>query len=102
RWPASTRDKCVVASYNYSEISLFTLNADRTGFVLTGDLADTVADSTTERAEVVWASGTGSLTDLEIGPDGYLYAVSIGGGRVLRIRPIYPMGDINRDGAVDG
>ena len=103
RWHPSVRDDCVVASYKFGgTISRFDLNVDRTGFVLTGDLADLVADSATERDAAVWVSNLGALSDLRIGPDGYLYAVAIHNNRIWRIRPQYPMGDVNRDGSADG
>lgn len=97
------RDQCVVASCKYGgTISLFAMNAGRTGLILSGGLADGVADSDAERQSVVWASGLGGLSDLKMGPDGYLYAVSLQNGTVWRLRPQFPMGDVNRDGAVDG
>lgn len=103
RWHPSVRDDCVVASYKFNgQISRFEMNAPRTGFVLGGDVADLVADTATERNSVVWVSGLGGLSDLRIGPDGYLYAVNINNNRIWRIRPEYPMGDVNRDGAADG
>lgn len=103
RWHPSVRDDCVVASYKFNgTISRFDLNPGRSGFILTGGLADAVADSAAERDSAVWVSALGGLTDLRIGPDGYLYAVSINNDRIWRIRPQFPMGDVNRDGTVDG
>jgi aldose sugar dehydrogenase len=37
--------------------------------------------------DIVFGSGFGGITDLEVGPDGYLYVVSIGQGKVFRILP---------------
>ena len=37
--------------------------------------------------EVVFADGFGGITDLTVGPDGYLYVVSIDQGKVFRILP---------------
>jgi aldose sugar dehydrogenase len=35
----------------------------------------------------MFAEGFGGITDLEVGPDGYLYVVSIGQGKIFRIVP---------------
>ena len=40
-----------------------------------------------ERASVIFGEGFGGITDLEVGPDGYLYVVSIGQGAIYRIVP---------------
>ena len=37
--------------------------------------------------DVVFGSGFGGVTDLTVGPDGYLYVVSIGQGKIFRIIP---------------
>jgi glucose/arabinose dehydrogenase len=36
---------------------------------------------------IVFGDGFGGITDLTIGPDGYLYVVSIGQGKIFRILP---------------
>jgi glucose/arabinose dehydrogenase len=66
------------------------LNATRTGFVLGGNLADLVADNQTEANQLRIGSGFAGITDLKIGPDGNLYLVSIGGGKIYRIRRAGP------------
>jgi aldose sugar dehydrogenase len=38
-------------------------------------------------ADVIFNQGFGGITDLEVGPDGYLYIVSIGKGTIYRIVP---------------
>jgi aldose sugar dehydrogenase len=37
--------------------------------------------------DILFGSGFGGITDLTVGPDGYLYIVSIGQGKVFRILP---------------
>ena len=37
--------------------------------------------------DIVFGNGFGGITDLTVGPDGYLYIVSIGQGKVFRILP---------------
>jgi hypothetical protein len=64
------------------------LNEYRTDLILDGLLADKVAHTDSEleeHASVIFAEGFGGITDLEVGPDGYLYVVSIGQGVIYGI-----------------
>jgi glucose/arabinose dehydrogenase len=67
----------------------FELNQDRTELILDGLLADKVAatESVTELEQIIFAEGFGGISDLEVGPDGYLYVVSLGNGAIYRIIP---------------
>jgi aldose sugar dehydrogenase len=66
----------------------FDLNKDRTELVLEGPLADKVAETRdTGIEDIVFAEGFGGVSDLEVGPDGYLYVVSLGHGAIYRILP---------------
>src|SRR5215212_8104953 len=68
----------------------FDLNEDRADLILDGLLADKVAHTDSELEEpasVIFGEGFGGITDLEVGPDGYLYIVSIGQGAIYRIVP---------------
>ena len=66
-----------VADVNNGKIYHFDLNKDRAGLFLEGDLKDKVADSYTELENTIFAKGFGKITDMEVGPDGYLYIVSL-------------------------
>src|SRR5919205_887444 len=65
----------------------FKLNKDRTGLALDGPLADTIANDYTELSTAIFGNGFGGITDIEVGPDGYLYVVSIGLGKIFKIVP---------------
>jgi aldose sugar dehydrogenase len=67
----------------------FDLNQDRTELILDGMLADKVAvtESVTELGQIIFAEGFGGISDLEVGPDGYLYVVSLGHGAIYKILP---------------
>ena len=65
----------------------FDLNEARTGLVLQEPLDDKVADDDGETEDIVFGEGFGSISDLEVGPDGYLYVISIGLGGIYRIVP---------------
>ena len=66
----------------------FDLNQDRTALLLDGTLSDKIADSDIENEGITFAKGLGTITDLEVGPDGYLYVVSYHGGAIYRIVPM--------------
>jgi glucose/arabinose dehydrogenase len=76
-----------VADYNNGYIYRFELNPQRNGLVLDGDLADKLANNISEREQAVFARGFGQITDIRTGPDGYLYVVSLGHGKVYRLVP---------------
>src|SRR5215208_3114473 len=66
----------------------FDLNQDRTALLLDGTLSDKIADSDIENEGITFAKGLGTITDVEVGPDGYLYVVSHFGGAIYRIVPM--------------
>jgi hypothetical protein len=76
-----------VGDNNFGNLYLFEMNPARDGFILSGAVADKVADSSTERNLNVIGTGWGVTTDMEIGPDGYIYVVNLAGGNIRRIRP---------------
>ena len=65
----------------------FDLNEYRTDLILEGPPADKIANTPEEMQETIFGEGFGGITDLEVGPDGYLYVVSIGQGAIYRIVP---------------
>ena len=55
----------------------FKLNPQRTALLLDGKLADKVADNPDELSSVIFGKGFGGITDIQVGPDGYLYVLSL-------------------------
>jgi glucose/arabinose dehydrogenase len=82
---ANYRDGLLVGDANNGNLYLFRLNAARTGFVLTGVLADLVANDVAEQNLSRFGQGFGSVTDIQIGPEGAVYVTSIGDGTVYRL-----------------
>lgn len=80
-----------VGDFNSGNLYFFTVNGDRTGLDLRNSgLEDMVADNNNE-VEVVtlgtgFGSGRGGITDIETGPDGYLYILTFSGD-LYRIVP---------------
>jgi aldose sugar dehydrogenase len=67
----------------------FKLNQHRDGLVLTGSVAtgNNVVNTPQENQQFVFAHGFGGITDLQVGPDGYLYVLSYTDGAIYRIVP---------------
>ena len=98
-----------VGDNNCGSVWHFVPNASRHGLVFTSpELQDRVADNTSadlcglELTEPAFASGFGVITDLETGPDGLLYVVSLTEGAIYRIVPALPVAlDADQDGVDD-
>ena len=69
----------------------FDLKPDRESLDLIGDLADLVYSKKEDSSKIVFGENFGVVTDLKVGPDGYLYVVSgsgeTGTGAIYRIVP---------------
>ena len=76
-----------VADINNGRLYHFDLNVDRTGLILEGVLEDKVADNVAELEGVIFGTGFRSISDIEVGPDGYLYLSLYGPGKIIRIAP---------------
>jgi glucose/arabinose dehydrogenase len=65
----------------------FRLNPDRMGLSLYGRLADRVVSRPEGLEAQTLAKGFGGITDIKVGPDGYLYILSfhLGSGTIYRI-----------------
>jgi glucose/arabinose dehydrogenase len=80
-------DDMFVADVHKGNIYGFQLDEDREELRLWGSLDDKIANTTSELKDVIFGEGFGGITDLEVGPDGYLYIVSIGQGKIFKIVP---------------
>lgn len=88
-----------VADIVNGNIYHFELNENRTGLILEGLLSDRVSNAEEENQNAVFASGFVGITDMQVGPDGYLYVLTIHGnyyneqgnpnskGTIYRIEP---------------
>jgi aldose sugar dehydrogenase len=85
-----------VGSVHSSRIYHFNLNSERNDLVLTETTASRfIINSPTQIDQtIVFADDFGGITDLTVGPDGYLYVVSIGQGKVFRILPSVVTSDL--------
>ncbi len=81
-----------VGDINNGNLYYFEINDNRTGIRLDEndpeDLRDQVADDEEERSEIAFGSGfEGGITDIETGPDGFLYILTFNGS-IYRILPV--------------
>ena len=76
-----------VSDIHHGRIFHFKMNANRTSLALQGPLVDRVADTGNETNGLIFGSNFGGISDMEVGPDGYLYVVSLGRGTIYKIIP---------------
>jgi hypothetical protein len=82
------KDRVFVGDCNNGNLYWFKLNQTRTGFVFESPhLADNVLNTDEPSDEILLGTGFGCMTDVEEGPDGYLYIVSLSEGKIFRILP---------------
>jgi aldose sugar dehydrogenase len=84
-------DDIFVGDFHFGNLYHFKLNQSRTGLALGGPLAGKIAANITDSAvqTIVFGHGFGGITDLQVGPDGYLYILSLyeGGDNCDPIHP---------------
>lgn len=78
-------ESLLVGDNNHGRLYEFPLNASRDGFGLATPLDDLVADDDDEAQLLAIGEGFGAITDLELGPDGRVYVVSISNGAVYAL-----------------
>jgi glucose/arabinose dehydrogenase len=78
-----------VGDCNNGHLYKFELNQNRDGFVFSNpDLQDNLVNENDSTDEIMLGTGFRCITDIEIGPDGFLYLVSHGERVIYRILPI--------------
>jgi (2Fe-2S) ferredoxin len=91
-----------VGDINNGNIYRFRMNENGDGFIFTGvGLLDLVADSSSEFHEVLLGAVPGGITDLKVGPDGLLYILSFGSGKILIVSGLPPTSDFDGDASSD-
>jgi uncharacterized protein YjbI with pentapeptide repeats/glucose/arabinose dehydrogenase len=86
--PMDYHNSLFVGDFTNGFIYEFKLNSDRSGFVFESpQLKDLVADGGDSIDEIVFGTGFGGITDIEFGPDGMMYVVSIMDGKIYRLNP---------------
>ena len=76
-----------VSDVHHGRIYHFDLNEHRDGLILPGRLADKVADTDVEINEIIFGSNFGGISEMAVGPDGYLYLASLARGTIYKVVP---------------
>jgi glucose/arabinose dehydrogenase len=85
------KDDIFVGDINNGNLYFFEVNQDRTGLILNDPrLLDLVADpvkeeDNSELSSLILGEGFGRITDIETGPDGFLYILTYEDGNIYRI-----------------
>ena len=74
-----------VGDFNNGNLYHFDLNEDRTELSVDGDLEDKIVHHSHEINENIFGQRFAGISDIELGPEGYLYIISIGQGKVFRV-----------------
>jgi aldose sugar dehydrogenase len=77
----------LVGEFHHGNLYYFNMTKDRKNLSLKLPLADKLANSAKELKGVILGKGFGGITDLQVGPDGYLYVLSLyQGGANCRLK----------------
>jgi uncharacterized protein YjbI with pentapeptide repeats/glucose/arabinose dehydrogenase len=83
------KNSILVGDFNTGNLYEFKLNEERIGFVFEDPLFDDLIANQGEPVnEIIFATGFSGITDIEVGPDGMIYVVSIGDGTIYKISPL--------------
>lgn len=81
------KDDIFVGDFSHGRIYHFELDAERTELQLEGELQDRVIGRQDNIEGILFGEGFGSITDIEVGPDGFLYVLSYYAGSIYKISP---------------
>jgi aldose sugar dehydrogenase len=81
------RDDMFVGDFKNGNIYHFDLDKNRTGLYFREPLTDRIAQNPKELQNIIFGQGFGGITDIELGPDGYLYILAATYDMVFRIIP---------------
>jgi len=79
----------LVGSFLGGLLYKFELNENRDGFRFDNEqLKDLVLNNEDNPSEIIFGTGFAGITDIKEGPDGSIYIVTIGDGKIFRISPM--------------
>jgi len=90
-------DSVFVGDCNNGHLYKFELNENRDGFEFSDpNLQDNLVNENESMEEIIVGTGFRCITDIERGPDGFLYLVSHGENNIYRIKPVESLA-VNED-----
>jgi glucose/arabinose dehydrogenase len=84
------KNNIFVGDFNNGNLYYFEVNENRTGVKFdqkSHKLLDLIAHNREELSTITFGTGFGGITEIETGPDGYLYILSYINGKMYRIVP---------------
>jgi len=89
KYGSNYQNDMFVGDVHNGRIYHFDLTQDRTHIMLNGPLASKLIKNPRMGGldQIIFGEGFGGITDIKVGPDGYLYVVSIGLGEIFKIIP---------------
>ena len=90
-----------VGDFHNGNLYHFNLYQNRSGLLLSDSLADNIVYNNNDLEKVIFGHGFGGITDVQVGPDGYLYILSLyeGGNNC---DPIHPRPCIHYESSLPG
>jgi aldose sugar dehydrogenase len=84
----NNENSVLVGSFHDGILYKFELNEKRNGFVFNNsELTDLVLHKNDNPNEIILGTGFAGITDIKQGPDGFIYIVTIGDGKIFRLMP---------------
>jgi glucose/arabinose dehydrogenase len=77
KYGAHYENDLLVGDFHNGFLYHFELSRERTELNLTSALGDKIADNMKELDQNILGRGFGGITDIDVGPDGYLYILSL-------------------------
>jgi glucose/arabinose dehydrogenase len=71
------KNRLFVGDFHNGNIYQFELDSTRKSLALPEALKDGIADNNSELQDVTWGTGFGGITDMAVGPDGFLYVLAL-------------------------
>ena len=89
KYGSNYQNDMFVGDVHNGRIYHFDLTQDRTHLMLNGPLASKLIKNSKMEGlnQIIFGEGFGGITDIKVGPDGYLYVLSIGLGKIFKIIP---------------
>jgi uncharacterized protein YjbI with pentapeptide repeats len=83
-------DEVLIGSFHDGILYKFELNERRDGFIFFDErLRDLVLNKDDNPSEIIFGTGFSGITDVKEGPDGLIYIVSFGDGKIYRLSPTF-------------
>ncbi len=77
RYGSEFKNDLLVANFDHGHLYRFDLDKNRSSLILNGNLSDKLSDGNDDNLDIVLGKFPGGITDVQMGPDGYIYVLSL-------------------------